>query len=52
MGPPPLRPAGEDRQPHRERGPGGQPRLVRHHVEAAWDDRVGVSEVRAGTTVT
>jgi hypothetical protein len=39
----PKEPAGEDRQPHRERGPGGQPRGVRHHFKAAGDDRVGLS---------
>ena len=30
-------------EPHRRRGPGREPRRVRHHVQASRDDRVGVS---------
>ena len=33
---------GEDLQPDRQRGPGGQPGRVRHLVQAARHDRVGV----------
>ena len=42
----PVRRAGEDQQPDRQRGPGRQPRRVRHLVQAARDDRVGVTPLR------
>ena len=35
LGPPPVRPAGAGRQPHRQRGQGGQPGGVRHHQQTA-----------------
>ena len=41
-----LRPARDDLVANRERGPGGEPRRARHHLEAALDDRVGIG----GTT--
>ena len=34
---------GAGRQPHHQRGAGDQPGDVRHHVQAAGDDRVGVT---------
>ena len=37
-----LRRAGEGERPHRGRGPRRQPRVLRHHEQAARDDRVGV----------
>ena len=36
------------RDPHHQRGQGHQPRRLRHHLEAARHDRVGVSLSRAG----
>ena len=42
LGAPAVRPAGGDLQPHRQRGVGGQPRRLRHHLEASRHDRVGV----------
>ena len=38
-----VRPARDDLVADRERGPGGEPRGARHHLEAAGDDRVGVA---------
>ena len=43
LGPAALRPAGADGQPDHQRGPGDQPGRLRHHVEAARHDRVGVT---------
>ncbi len=37
------RSAGADVEPHHQRGARRQPRGLRHHVEAAGDDRVGVA---------
>ena len=31
-------------EPDHQRGPGGEPRRARHHLEASVDDRVGVSQ--------
>ena len=42
LGAPASRPAGDDRQPHRQRGAGGQPGGVRYHQQAAGDDRMGI----------
>ncbi len=39
-----LRLPGPGRQPHHQRGAGHQPGDLRHHVETAGDDRVGVRE--------
>jgi hypothetical protein len=38
-----LRPAGAGQQPHRQRGRRGQPRGLRHQLQAAGDDRVGIN---------
>ena len=44
-----LRPAGADVEPHHQRGRRRQPGGLRHHVEAARHDRVGVSRaLRSG----
>ena len=43
LGAPPLRPAGARLEPHRERGRRREPRRLRHHEQAAGDDRVGVN---------
>ncbi len=43
LGAPPLRPPRPRQQPHHQRGQGLQPRLLRHLLEAARDDRVGVN---------
>src|SRR5690606_37928579 len=43
LDPPAVRRAGEDLEPHHQRGARGQPRRARRHLEAAGDDRVGVS---------
>ena len=42
----PVRRARQDQQPHRQRGPGRQPRRVRHQLQAAGHDRVGVTPRR------
>ena len=38
-----LRRPGQDQQPDRERGPGGQPGRLRHQQQAPRDDRVGMT---------
>ena len=42
MGQAPLRGAGDHLQAHRGRGARRQPRVLRHHEQAARDHRVGV----------
>ena len=46
LGAPAPRPARARLQPHRQRGRRRQPRRLRHHQQAAGDDRVGVSAPR------
>ena len=43
LGPPPLRPAGEDLHAHHQRGRRGQPGHPRHHQQATRHHRVGVA---------
>ncbi len=43
LGAPAVRGAGEDQQPHRQRGARRQPRRLRHQLEAARHYRVGMS---------
>ena len=49
LGPDPLRGAGPDLHPHRQRGPGHQPDRLRHHQQAARHDRVGMTLETAKT---
>ena len=43
LGQAPVRRPRQDQQPHRQRGPGRQPGRVRHQLQAAGHDRMGVS---------
>jgi GMP synthase (glutamine-hydrolysing) B subunit len=43
----PARAAGARRKPHRQRGARGEPRGLRHHQQAAGDDRVGMKRALA-----
>ena len=49
LGPHSLRRAGQDLQPHRQRGPGRQPRGVRHHQQTPGHHRVGMTLETAKT---
>ena len=46
MGQTALRRAGPHLRPHRCRGSRRQPRVLRHHVQAARDHRVGINDIR------
>ena len=43
LGKAPVRRPGQDLQPHRQRGPGRQSGRLRHQLQAAGDDRMGMS---------
>src|SRR5690606_29918139 len=45
LGPAAPRPAGADRRPDRGGSPAGEPGRLRHHLQAAGHDRVGVSDL-------